>query len=107
LKFIEYKIGGSVLADDAPSQNSFSESTDIKIKGQEERREIPLKLRLKVLQRDNFRCVLCGKSPATNPGTVLHIDHIVPFSKGGQTTAENLRTLCAECNWGKGNDKNF
>lgn len=42
LKFIEYKMGGSVLADDAPSQRSFSESSTIKIKGQEERREIPL-----------------------------------------------------------------
>lgn len=108
LKFIEYKMGSSVLADDtSSSKNNFSQNSTIKIKEQEERREMPLKLRLKVLQRDNFRCVLCGKSPATNPGAVLHIDHILPFSKGGQTVAENLRTLCAECNWGKGNDGNF
>jgi hypothetical protein len=54
LKFIEYKTGGSVLTDDVVSQNRFSERSTIIIKEQEERREIPLKLRLKVLQRDNF-----------------------------------------------------
>ena len=109
LKFIEYKMGGVILSDDVSvaKENSLPKSSELKIKEPEERREIPLKLRLKVLQRDNFRCVLCGKSPATNPGTILHIDHVLPFSKGGKTTAENLRTLCAECNWGKGNDGNF
>ncbi|MBU1110367.1 HNH endonuclease [Patescibacteria group bacterium] len=102
LKFIEYKMGKAVLVDDV-KEDSDKIST-IKIKDQEERREIPLKLRLKVLQRDSFRCILCGKSPAIDPGTVLHIDHVIPFSKGGKTILNNLRTLCAECNWGKGAD---
>lgn len=70
---------------------------------QEEKRNIPLKLRLQVLSRDNFKCVYCGKSPATNVGTVLHIDHVDPFSKGGKTHLDNLQTLCEECNLGKGN----
>lgn len=65
-------------------------------------RTIPLKLRLRVLTRDQFRCVLCGRTPALNPGAVLHIDHIVPFSGGGLTSEANLRTLCERCNWGKG-----
>jgi len=60
-------------------------------------------LRFKVLQRDRFRCQLCGRSPATNLSCNLHVDHIVPYSKGGRTTLENLRTLCAECNIGRGN----
>lgn len=103
LKFIEHKMGKAVLADDT---NKISkEISTIKIKNKKKRREMPLKLRLKVLQKDNFRCVLCGKSPALDFGTVLHIDHIIPFSKGGETTLNNLRTLCAECNWGKGADK--
>jgi len=67
----------------------------------ENSRNISLSLRLKVLNRDNFRCVFCGKSPATDFGTKLHIDHSVPFSKGGKSTLENLQTLCEECNLGK------
>ena len=66
------------------------------------RRDIPLKLRLRVLTRDGFRCVLCGGTPALKPGVALHVDHIVAFSKGGPTTLVNLRTLCEDCNRGKG-----
>lgn len=71
----------------------------------EEKRTIPLKLRLKVLQRDKFKCVYCGTSPSTDPSIQLHIDHIVPFSKGGGTELSNLQTLCQNCNWGKGDDE--
>jgi 5-methylcytosine-specific restriction endonuclease McrA len=31
----------------------------------------------------------------------LHIDHIKPYSLGGETTEDNLRTLCQDCNLGK------
>ncbi|OGL29634.1 hypothetical protein A3E76_06285 [Candidatus Saccharibacteria bacterium RIFCSPHIGHO2_12_FULL_44_22] len=64
-------------------------------------RTIPLSLRVKVLSRDKFRCVFCGKSPAIDVGTILHIDHIKPFSKGGENTLDNLQTLCQDCNLGK------
>lgn len=70
---------------------------------EEERREIRLGIRFSILQRDRFRCVTCGSSPATHPGCVLHVDHIRPFSRGGKTLADNLRTLCANCNIGRGN----
>jgi len=56
-------------------------------------------LRYDILQRDNFKCVLCGRS--ANEGIVLHVDHIVPISKGGKTEKDNLRTLCEDCNLGK------
>lgn len=69
-----------------------------------EKRSIPMKLRYQVLARDCFKCVGCGRSPATHAGVVLHIDHITPFSKGGKTVLENLRSLCQDCNWGKGDD---
>ncbi len=69
----------------------------------EDRRDIPLGLRYKVLIRDRSRCVRCGANPATNPTCNLHIDHIIPFSKGGKTTIENLQILCESCNLGKGN----
>ena len=62
--------------------------------------EIPAKLQYQVLKRDNSTCVLCG---AKAPKAKLHIDHIVPYSKGGRTVLSNLRTLCSKCNLGKGN----
>jgi hypothetical protein len=66
-------------------------------------RDPSLRLRFQVLLRDRFTCCGCGKSPATSTGTILHIDHIVPWSKGGETVLENLRTLCSRCNLGKSN----
>ena len=61
------------------------------------------KLRFLVMRRDSFRCLQCGRSPAADLGTVLVIDHITPWSKGGATTYENLRTLCEVCNGGRSN----
>ena len=66
-------------------------------------RNINLKLRFTVLQKDDFRCRSCGASPAKNPGIELHVDHIVPWSKGGETEIMNLQTLCSKCNLGKSN----
>ncbi len=68
-----------------------------------DKRDPSIGLRFKVLQRDRFRCQLCGRSPATELGCKLHVDHIVPYSKGGKTTFENLQALCAECNVGRSN----
>jgi HNH endonuclease/Homing endonuclease associated repeat len=62
-----------------------------------------LRTRWHVLQRDNFRCCACGASPAINPAVQLHVDHIQPWSKGGETILSNLQTLCATCNLGKSN----
>ena len=65
------------------------------------KRDINLRLRFKVMQRDNFKCCICGSSPATDPTVILHVDHIKPWSKGGETTLDNLQTLCSDCNLGK------
>ncbi len=66
-------------------------------------RDIRLGLRYTVLNRDRFKCVLCGNSPAVSLDCRLHVDHIFPFSKGGKTEIGNLRTLCQHCNLGKSN----
>jgi hypothetical protein len=66
-------------------------------------RDPSLRLRWHVLQRDHFTCRACGASPALNLGVELHIDHIIPWSKGGETVLENLQTLCSICNLGKSN----
>jgi hypothetical protein len=65
---------------------------------------IPLGMRYKVLSRDNFKCTLCGESPATNPKIKLHVDHIISKVKGGETIMENLWSVCSDCNLGKGTD---
>jgi hypothetical protein len=64
---------------------------------------VSLGLRYRVLNRDHFKCVKCGASPATSPNCQLHADHVIPFSKGGKTVEANLQTLCDKCNLGKGN----
>jgi 5-methylcytosine-specific restriction endonuclease McrA len=64
-----------------------------------------LRQRFRVMKLDNFRCVLCGSSPANKPGCELHIDHILPWSQGGETIEENLRTLCSDCNLGRSNQE--
>ena len=56
-------------------------------------------LRDQVLKRDGYRCKVCGKTP--DDGVRLEIDHIIPVSKGGQTTMSNLQTLCSSCNYKK------
>lgn len=66
----------------------------------EQRRLMSDSLRYDVLRRDNFRCQLCGSS--AKDGVKLHVDHILPVSKGGKTEMSNLRTLCERCNLGKG-----
>ena len=58
-------------------------------------------IRWQVFERDNFKCVACGASQ--KDGAILHVDHIIPRSKGGTDTMENYQTLCQKCNIGKSN----
>lgn len=58
-------------------------------------------MRYDILRRDGFRCQICGASQ--KDGVTLHVDHIVPVSKGGRSVPSNLRTLCERCNKGKSN----
>lgn len=67
-------------------------------------RKINWRLRATVLIRDNCICRMCGASPAKNSAVVLHVDHIHPWSKGGETILENLQTLCSVRNIGKSNE---
>ena len=50
-----------------------------------------------ILDRDGFRCALCGKSSYEDLSR-LHVDHIMPYSRGGRDCADNLITLCERCN---------
>lgn len=64
-----------------------------------ERAKMTDSLRYDILKRDHFRCQICGS--CAQDGVKLHVDHIIPVSKGGKTVASNLRTLCDRCNMGK------
>jgi 5-methylcytosine-specific restriction endonuclease McrA len=50
---------------------------------------------LKVVRRDGQMCQLCGCNVKDDK---LHLDHIIPISRGGTSSTENLRVLCADCN---------
>ena len=50
--------------------------------------------RQEVWERDGGRCVRCGAQQE------LQYDHIIPLSRGGADTAENLQLLCAPCSGG-------
>lgn len=60
------------------------------------------KLRSYIKNRDGYACLQCGVSLASEPHLLLEVDHIVPVSKGGLSTHENLQTLCWRCNRTKG-----
>jgi len=60
-------------------------------------RSIPDSVRVEVFARDMCRCKRCGRTDD------LQLDHIVPHSKGGETTADNLQLLCGRCNRSKSN----
>jgi hypothetical protein len=61
---------------------------------------VPESVRYRLLKKADGRCSLCG---ATKKETVLHIDHIVPRSRGGLNDESNLQVLCLKCNLGKSN----
>ena len=61
------------------------------------RQHIPAKVRYHVLSVR--RCQNCGWS--VENGASLHVDHIIPVSKGGTNARDNLQALCAPCNMGK------
>lgn len=60
------------------------------------------KLREIIKKRDNYTCCNCGNSIYNEPNLLLEIDHIIPLSKNGLTTEDNLQTLCWKCNRKKG-----
>jgi HNH endonuclease len=58
---------------------------------------IPENLKIQVEQTDRKRCCYCLTSEA-NSGIPMTHDHILPRSKGGETTFQNLCLACRTCN---------
>ncbi len=59
--------------------------------------DVPL-TRRHVFHRDQHSCQYCGVS-----GDLLTLDHVIPRSRGGPYSWENIVTACARCNHQKGN----
>lgn len=97
-RFIDY-----VSINSNQSNNGLTVGEESGLQKHKTPRTINWRLRFLVLKRDNFKCKNCGRAPAIDPGVILHVDHIKPWSKGGETILENLQTLCSKCNIGKSN----
>jgi 5-methylcytosine-specific restriction endonuclease McrA len=55
--------------------------------------------RRNLMLRDGFQCQYCGRRPHQRD---LNIDHVIPRSRGGADTWENLVISCRACNLKKG-----
>ncbi len=58
-------------------------------------RKVPL-TKSNIFKRDGYKCVYCGSK------NNLTLDHVVPQSKGGKDSWDNLVTACKRCNAEKG-----
>lgn len=58
---------------------------------------IPTDIRRAVVSRDGGRCFYCGDTKGP-----FHLDHKMPWSRGGEHSVENLTVACQICNWRKG-----
>ncbi len=84
----------------------LSESIKFKKSAAGQRALMTSKLRHEILERDGYTCKYCGSSQKDEPNLLLEVDHIVPISKGGMTSVDNLQTLCWRCNRTKGSKIN-
>ena len=66
------------------------------------KREPSDRLKIQVLMRDGNKCRICGVECSGGLHNI-HFDHIIPWSKGGETVLDNLQVLCSACNEAKGN----
>ena len=71
------------------------------------RRFIPMDMKVAIVERDGFKCKICGKYLTSCREAkrfvklglgLFHIDHVVPVLQGERATMENLRLACPECN---------
>jgi hypothetical protein len=107
LSFLVEKANKWLMSnEEQASQESEKETSDDEItmrarEAAESRTRVMPALRWQVFQRDNWKCVSCGRG--SQDDVMLQVDHIIPRSKGGKNELSNYQTLCHLCNIGKGN----
>lgn len=85
------------------TQKNYYWKNPEKIRAQKKARNtgsISLKSWIRLCEDYGNKCNHCKKESTYKD---LSIDHIIPFSKGGLNSIENLQPLCLPCNWSKGN----
>lgn len=92
----------SVINFDGPTVEATSEYVSEKIKynksAKGQRALMTRSLRTIIKERDSYECQMCTASIKDQSLLLLEIDHIIPVSKGGMSTMDNLQTLCWKCN---------
>jgi hypothetical protein len=92
---------------DTPTIDALIETLSQKIRWRKsaagQRALMTSRLRNSIKARDNHTCRYCSVSLAREPHLLLEVDHIIPVSKGGLSTLDNLQTLCWRCNRTKSN----
>lgn len=87
---------------DTPAIDALIETLSQKIRWRKsaagQRALMTSRLRNSIKVRDHYTCRYCSVSLAAEPHLLLEVDHIVPISKGGMSTPDNLQTLCWRCN---------
>lgn len=81
----------------AASPGKLMKATPLPGKVKKRRAKITIRKQFTVFQRDGYRCQMCRRV-----GGKLHLDHVIPVSKGGSSRMDNLQTLCQVCNLRKG-----
>lgn len=89
------------------SKKRFPDPDDTTVNDWYLQRFIPIDLKVEIIERDGFKCQVCGKFITSDKDArrlakhgcgMYHIDHIVPVNQGGRATLENLRLTCPTCN---------
>lgn len=82
---------------DGKIRAGYIDAVVVWLKMDQRRPSIPQNIRDLVFLRDGEACVYCmtGEGP-------FHLDHVIPWSRGGDHSAENLCVSCAPCNQSKG-----
>ncbi|MCW1822414.1 HNH nuclease [Mycolicibacterium conceptionense] len=92
---------------DTPTIDALIETLSQKIRWRKsaagQRALMTSRLRNSIKARDNHTCRYCSVSLVAEPHLLLEVDHIIPISRGGLSTPENLQTLCWKCNRSKSN----
>lgn len=76
---------------------------DVKLPKPNSSRQINKKIRKRIYQRDQYRCVRCGSADTEE----LTLQHAIPHSKGGASTECNMVTMCNTCNQRIGNEYDY
>ena len=112
MKFLELSGDSEIIEKDLNRINVIKEK---RVKAKKPKKEVKgsdfyignewRRLRVKVLEKYNCKCMMCGRSPKDH-GIVIHVDHIKPKSLFPELKLEesNLQILCEDCNIGKSND---